>query len=120
MSSSAVFLGVHGEVIALDRTTGQEVWHVKLTGGDFVNLLLDQDRVIATTKGEVYCVDAATGQLLWHNNLPGLGWGLITIATATGSTFSWAVVPEETPGRGRDGRRSSPVVERRAARPAGA
>jgi outer membrane protein assembly factor BamB len=86
MSSSAVFLGVHGEVVALDRTTGQTVWRTKLTGGDFVNLLLDQDRIIATTKGEAYCVDAATGQLLWHNKLPGVGWGLITIATASGST----------------------------------
>jgi outer membrane protein assembly factor BamB len=86
MSSSAVFLGVHGEVVALDRATGQELWSTKLGGGDFVNLLLDQDRVIATTKGEVYCVDAATGQLLWKNNLPGMGWGLITIATASGAT----------------------------------
>jgi hypothetical protein len=83
---SAIFLGVHGEVLALDRTTGQEVWRTKLSGGDFVNLLLDQDRIIATTKGEAYCVDAATGQLLWHNKLPGVGWGLITIATASGST----------------------------------
>ena len=83
---SAIFLGVHGEVIALDRTTGQEVWHTKLTGADFVNLLVDQDRVIATTKGKAFCLDAATGQLLWRNDLPGLGWGLITIATASGST----------------------------------
>ena len=83
---SSIFLGVHGEVVALDRSTGQELWHTKLGGGDFVNLLLDQDRIIATTKGEVYCVDAATGQLLWQNNLPGLGWGLIAIATASGST----------------------------------
>jgi len=86
MSSSKVFLGVHGEVIALDRTTGQEVWHAKLTGGDFVNLLLDQDRVIATTKGKAFCLDAATGQLLWRNDLPGLGFGLISIATSSGST----------------------------------
>jgi outer membrane protein assembly factor BamB len=86
MSASKVFLGVHGEVLALDRTTGQTVWRTKLSGGDFVNLLLDQDRIIATTKGEAYCVDAATGQLLWHNKLPGVGWGLITIATASGST----------------------------------
>jgi outer membrane protein assembly factor BamB len=94
MSSSKVFLGVHGEVIALDRTTGQTVWRSKLNGGDFVNLLLDQDRIIATTKGEAYCVDAATGQLLWHNNLPGVGWGLITIATASGST-SLGALPQK-------------------------
>jgi outer membrane protein assembly factor BamB len=84
--SSAVFLGVHGEVIALDRTTGQELWSTKLGGSDFVNLLVDQDGIIATSKGQVFCLDVATGQLLWKNDLPGLGWGLITIATASGST----------------------------------
>jgi outer membrane protein assembly factor BamB len=83
---SAVFLGVHGEVIALDRTTGQELWSTKLAGGDFVNLLVDRDRIIATTKGKAFCLDAATGQLLWQNDLPGLGFGLISIATASGST----------------------------------
>jgi outer membrane protein assembly factor BamB len=88
MPSSAVFLGVHGEVVALDRATGQELWHTKLTGGDFVNLLLDQDRIIATTKGKVFCIDPATGRLLWRNDLPGLGLGLVSIATASGSTPS--------------------------------
>jgi len=83
---NSIFLGVHGEVVALDRATGQELWSTKLGGSDFVNLLLDQDRIIATTKGEVFCVDAATGQLLWRNQLPGMGLGLIGIATSSGST----------------------------------
>jgi outer membrane protein assembly factor BamB len=83
---SSVFLGVHGEVVALDRSTGQELWRTKLAGGDFVNLLLDQDRIIATTNGKAFCLDAATGQLLWRNDLPGLGFGLVSIATASGST----------------------------------
>ena len=88
MASSKIFLGVHGEVVALDRTTGQEQWHTKLAGSDFVNLLLDGDRVIATTKGKAFCIDAGTGQLLWRNDLPGLGLGLVSIATASGSTPS--------------------------------
>ena len=83
---SLIFLGVHGEVVALDRATGQELWRTKLAGGDFVNLLLDQDRIIATTKGKAFCVDPATGQLLWRNDLPGLGLGLVSIATSSGST----------------------------------
>ena len=88
MASSRVFLGVHGEVVALDRTTGQELWHTKLAGSDFVNLLLDGDRIIETTKGKAFCIDAGTGQLLWRNDLPGLGLGLVSIATASGSTPS--------------------------------
>jgi outer membrane protein assembly factor BamB len=81
-----IFLGVHGEVVALDRATGQELWHAQLPGSDFVNLILDQDRIIATTRGKAFCLDAATGQILWRNDLPGLGLGLVSIATGSGST----------------------------------
>ena len=86
MSSKAVFLGVHGDVVALDRETGKTLWQTDLKGGDFVNVLLDGDRIIATTKGEVFCLDALTGQILWKNTLPGMGLGLITIATTSGAT----------------------------------
>jgi len=86
MSSSAVFLGVHGDVVALDRATGQELWHRELPGSDFVNLVLDQDRIIATTRGKAFCLDVATGNILWRNDLPGMGLGLVSIATASGST----------------------------------
>ena|ERR1051326_2568360 len=86
MSHSMIFLGVHGEVLALDRTTGQELWNTKLRGSDFVNVFVDGDRIFASTKGEVFCIDAATGKLLWRNELPGRGLGLITIASQNGST----------------------------------
>jgi len=83
---TAIFVGVHGDVVALDRATGQELWHTKLAGGDFVNLPVAQDRIIATTRGKVFCLDVATGHLLWRNDLPGLGLGLVSIASASGST----------------------------------
>jgi outer membrane protein assembly factor BamB len=86
MASSTIFIGIHGDVLALDRATGHQIWRTELKGSDFVNVMLDNDRVIAATKGEVFCLDAATGQLLWHNELPGSGWGLATIATASGSS----------------------------------
>jgi outer membrane protein assembly factor BamB len=82
----AIFIGIHGDVIALDRGTGEQLWKTNLKGGDFVNVLLDGDRVLAATKGEIFCLDAATGQVLWHNELPGAGWGVVTIATASGSS----------------------------------
>ena len=86
MKASVIFLGIRGNVIALDRTTGQELWRADLKGADFVNVMLDGDRVIATTKGEAFCLDAQTGSRLWHNPLPGQGRGLVTIATASGSS----------------------------------
>ena len=86
MAATAIFIGIHGDVIALDRVTGQEIWKASLKGGDFVSLLVDDDRVVAATKGEVYCLDATTGKPLWRNDLPGEGWGIATIATVSGST----------------------------------
>lgn len=88
MPSTSIFLGAKGEVLAVDRATGQQLWRTKLAGGDFVNLILDEDRIVATSKGKAFCLDAATGQLLWRNDLPGLGFGLVSIATASGSTPS--------------------------------
>ena len=81
-TSNTLYAGIKGNVLALDRTTGAELWRTPLKGGDFVNLTLDGDRLIATTKGEIFCLDPATGQIGWHADLPGMGQGLISIATA--------------------------------------
>jgi outer membrane protein assembly factor BamB len=88
MATNAIFIGIRGDVIALDRATGQHIWKTVLKGAEFVSLLVDGDRLIVATKGEVYCLDAATGQEIWKNSLPGEGWGIATIATASGSTSS--------------------------------
>jgi outer membrane protein assembly factor BamB len=95
MTPSAIFIGIHGDVIALDRATGQQLWKTELKGMDFVTVLLDNDRVLAATKGEVYSLDAATGQILWRNDLPGEGRGLVTIATASGSSNAMPLLSEK-------------------------
>ena len=82
---SLVFIGVGGNVVAVDNATGQEVWRTQLKGRDFVNIALQGDDLYATNKGELYCLDPATGRIRWQNPLKGLGWGLISIATATGN-----------------------------------
>jgi outer membrane protein assembly factor BamB len=86
MKSSAIFIGINGNVIAVDRATGQELWTTELKGSDFVNVILDDDCVLAATRGELYCLDPVTGLQRWHNELPGQGWGIASIATANGST----------------------------------
>jgi outer membrane protein assembly factor BamB len=95
MTSTAIFIGIRGDVIALDRATGQELWRTELKGTDFVNLLVDGDRIISATKGEVYCLDAATGHIIWRNDLPGEGRGLVTIAAASGSTSAMPAFREK-------------------------
>lgn len=96
MASTAIFIGIYGDVIALDRATGKQLWRAVLKGADYVNLLVDGDRVIATAKGEVFCLDAATGHVLWNNRLPGEGTGLATIATASGSSSALPGMQEKT------------------------
>jgi outer membrane protein assembly factor BamB len=81
-TSTLLFLGIKGTVIALDRRTGAEQWRTPLKGMEFVNLFLDEDSLYATARGEVFCLDPRDGSILWNNPLKGLGWGLIAIAGA--------------------------------------
>jgi outer membrane protein assembly factor BamB len=82
--TSLIFIGIAGNVIALDRGTGQEVWRTPLKGGDFVNVVLLDGALYATAKGELFCLDPVTGNLRWQNALKGLGRGLVTIASSEG------------------------------------
>lgn len=85
MAINTIYLGIGGTVVALDRATGKELWRTKLKGSDFVNVVIDGGQLYATVKGEIFCIDAATGDPLWHNKLSGLGLGLASIATPSGS-----------------------------------
>jgi outer membrane protein assembly factor BamB len=80
--TNVIYIGVHGSVLALDRATGTEIWRTKLKG-DFVNAVIDQGQLYATTQGEVYRLDPGNGQIIWNNSLKGLGLGLVTIATVS-------------------------------------
>src|SRR5882724_11636586 len=80
--SELVFIGIKGSVIALNRRTGEQVWAQLLGSTDFVNAVMEDERIFATTNGEIYCLDPITGDVLWHNKLKGYGTGLATIATS--------------------------------------
>ena len=82
--TSFIFIGIAGNILALDRSTGREVWRTVLKGRDFVNVVVQDGDLYATAKGELFCLDSATGKIRWQNPLQGLGRGLITIATSGG------------------------------------
>jgi outer membrane protein assembly factor BamB len=82
MSPTLIFIGIAGNVVALDRATGQEIWRTALKGGDFVNVILTDGALYATAKGELFCLDPAAGNIRWQNPLKGLGRGLVTIAAS--------------------------------------
>jgi len=81
-SQENLFIGIRGTVLAIDRTTGKEVWTSSLKGGDFVNVALDGGQLFAASKGRLYNLDPTTGRILWENGLAGMGWGLVSIAQA--------------------------------------
>ena len=100
-----IYIGICGAVLALDRSTGEELWRSDLKGADFVNVVLHDSDLLATAKGVIFCLDPATGQVRWKNNLKGLGHGLITIAAPAGQQ---AVVAREK--RKRDDDAATAVV----------
>jgi outer membrane protein assembly factor BamB len=93
-SRDAIYIGIRGTVLALDRSTGAEIWRAELKRADFVNVVLDGDRILAATSGELFCLDSTTGKILWNNGLKGLGHGLITVASANAPCGS--VAPNAT------------------------
>jgi outer membrane protein assembly factor BamB len=61
--TSSIVIGIAGTVVALDRSTGREVWRSDLNGSDFTNVVLQDGDLFATTKGELFCLDPATGSI---------------------------------------------------------
>lgn len=80
-SSSLVYLGIKGHVIALNRLTGDEVWKTELKGSSFVQVFRDEEYLYAAARGEIFCLAPDSGQVLWHNPLKGLGWDLASLAS---------------------------------------
>jgi len=87
MTSNTLYIGIKGHVVALDRTTGTELWRTKLSASDFTNVVVDGGQIFATSKGELFCLDAS-GSIRWHNKLKGLGMGLVTIGSPAGDQLS--------------------------------
>ncbi len=93
-SDSVLYVGVGGHVVAVDTSTGGELWRTKVKTASFVTVYRSGDCVFAGAFGQLFCLDAASGTILWCNKLKGLGAGVV--AFSAGSGAAWAA-PE---GRG--------------------
>ena len=101
LAQSAIFAGIKGHVIALDKTTGGELWRTRLKRADFVNVVSDGSVVFAATSGEVFCLDGATGAILWNNPMKGMGLGLVSLQIADGPGGSGVLAEESRRARAR-------------------
>lgn len=81
-----LYVGIKGRILALNRTSGEEVWQGRMKGSQMVSVLVDGDQVFGAASGEIYAFDATTGHLLWHNSLPGFGINLASLATVGSSS----------------------------------
>jgi outer membrane protein assembly factor BamB len=94
-TSDLVVIGIKGSVVALDRATGARVWATHLKGTGFVNVVLQNEAIVASCDGEIFFLDPLTGNGRWHNPLKGFGTGLATIATEAAAGSSNAAVLAE-------------------------
>lgn len=87
--SELVFVAFSKYVVALDRSTGTILWEWEAPKGkNYPVLHLDRDCLFVSMMGYTYCLDPYTGRLQWENELPGLGTGVASIATVSGSSDS--------------------------------
>lgn len=96
-----VYVGIQGQVVALDHATGTIVWSAELRrGSSFVPVFHESGRVFATSGGEITCLDAANGKLIWHNRLKGYGIGHAMIAGAPDPVVAAVVAEMEAAAAG--------------------
>jgi outer membrane protein assembly factor BamB len=89
-ASSLIFVGIQGCVVALDKSTGEEVWRTELAGSDFVNVAVEDAYIYAATRGEVFCLTPTSGEIRWHNTMKGLGRGLVSFGLPCGQNTALA------------------------------
>ena len=81
-----VFVGLNGWVAALDRDSGEIVWYCSELDSGYTTLLLDGDRLIASTNGYLYCLDPQNGKVVWKNPMTGYGTGIAHLVSVRGQS----------------------------------
>jgi outer membrane protein assembly factor BamB len=89
-----IFVGLNGYALALDRETGEIVWSNDQMKSGFVSLLLDGDRLIASTNGYLFCLDPMTGEIQWTNPLKGYGMGAPTALVSVRGQSSELIIQQ--------------------------
>ena len=84
-----LFVGFNGRVVALEQRSGELVWEWKCPkpSGKMMAVLVQGERIYASSEGYTYCLDAFNGEQLWHNPLKGLGTGVPCLATSESNSM---------------------------------
>ena len=86
--SDVVYIGIGSHVVAIQSTSGEELWRTKLAHSSIVTISLEGDRLYAGAGGELFCLEPSSGSILWQNPLKGLGLGIIAFTGAGQTSMS--------------------------------
>ena len=93
-----LFVGFNGRVVALEQRSGELVWEWKCPkpSGQMVAVLVQGERIYASSAGYTYCLDAFNGVQLWDNPLKGLGTGVPCLATSASNSMGAFLLHAQT------------------------
>lgn len=91
-NSERLYIGVGGHVVAIDATTGDEIWRTKLKGAMFVTVHQRGKEIYAGANGELFCLNADSGEIVWHNKLKGLGLSVVSFTGGSDTAAMAAIV----------------------------
>lgn len=83
MTNAPLYISVKNTVVAIDRTSGEEIWRRELesssvwTTGTVCTMRVTPEGIYVGAHGELFCLSPSTGEIRWRNSLPGLGAWLI-------------------------------------------
>lgn len=85
-NNDRVYLGTKGHVLAVDASTGVEIWRTTLpfsglAASGVVMIHPDGGYLYVGYAGHAFCLDSTTGKVVWVNELPQLGYQPVTVAT---------------------------------------
>jgi outer membrane protein assembly factor BamB len=89
-----IFVGLNGYALAIHRDTGEIAWSNDQMKSGYVTLLLDGDRLIASTNGYIFCLDPLTGEIQWNNPLKGYGMGAPTAMVSVRGQSSELIIQQ--------------------------
>jgi outer membrane protein assembly factor BamB len=90
-TTEQLFIGIGGNVVAIDPATGEERWRTKLASSNITTVGSVGGALYAASQGELSRLDPTTGTILWTNKLKGLGLGVVSFPGADAGAIAAAV-----------------------------
>lgn len=76
-----IFIGLNGYVVALQVSTGIEIWRTKVGMASIMSLVVRGHLLIVGCNGHVYALDVRNGGQHWTTDLKGCGYGFVALSS---------------------------------------